>query len=81
MDDRREISKRWKRGDDVMGIAYELGISQATVYAELRRGRTGDLNTRTGRYGYDPDLGAKQYQENIKKRGNRTQRKEAAANG
>ena len=74
MDERREIGKRWARGDTTMDIAYSLRISQSTVYAELRRGQTEEIDPDTMRRGYDPERGAQAYVDNIKKRGNRLPR-------
>ena len=79
-EEREAILQGWKRGDSSMEIAYRLGISQATVYAELRRGRTEDYDPVTMRYGYDPDKGAQVYLDNIKKRGNRAPRMRASVN-
>lgn len=80
MEDREAIRKGWERGDSSMEIAYRLGISQATVYAELKRGQTGEYNAGTMRFGYDPEKGAQVYQDNIKKRGNRAPRMGVAVN-
>lgn len=79
-DDRKAIFKGWERGDSAMDIAYRLGVSMTTIYNELRRGQTDEFNQETMRWGYDPDKGAQTYMDNIKKRGNRAPRKEAAAN-
>lgn len=79
-DDREAIFKGWERGDSAMDIAYRLGVSMTTVYNELRRGQTDEFNPDTMRWGYDPDKGAQTYMDNIKKRGNRAPRMEAAAN-
>ena len=63
-----------------MEIAYRIGISLTTVYNELRRGQTDEFNPDTMRWDYDPEKGAQAYMDNIKKRGNRVPRMEAAAN-
>ena len=80
MDDREQICKGWERGDSAMDIAYRLGISLTTVYNELRRGQTEEFNPDTMRWGYSPEKGAQAYMDNIKKRGNRAPRMEAAVN-
>ena len=79
-EEREVILQGWKRGDSSMDIAYRLGISQATVYAELRRGKTEDYDPVMMRFGYDPDKGEQVYMDNIKKRGNRVPRVRAAVN-
>ena len=78
--DREEIYKGWERGDSAMDIAYRLGVSITTVNNELRRGRTEEFNPEAMRWGYDPEKGAQAYMDNIKKRGNRGPRMEAAVN-
>lgn len=75
MADRKQISEAWERGDSTMDIAYRLGVSQTTVYAELRRGMTEETYPNGDRHRYDPERGAEVYAANIKLRGNRTPRR------
>lgn len=77
--DRRVIAKRWAAGDSAVAIAEGLGCSPGTVYSELARGDTGELDLNS-RPKYSPELGQAVYQANIRKRGNRRQhRKEGNA--
>ena len=62
------IAKRWSEGKSPCEIAAELGFSQATIYTELKRGSTGQLDGNK-RFEYDPELGLTVYQENLRKRG------------
>ena len=39
LDDRRKIEMMWGENASPVKIAAELGISQCTVYTELKRGR------------------------------------------
>ena len=64
--DREQIAARYLNGDRVADIAAGLGVTTATVYRELKRGETGEL---------DPVLAQQRVQENFKRRG-----KPAAAN-
>ena len=69
---RQEIEERIRKGQAVMEIAYNLKLSQAAIYTELKRGM-----------GIDGDYSAARaqttYEANIKRRGNRTPRKEQPA--
>ena len=71
--DRKVIAKRWADGDSAVAIAEGLGRSPGTIYAELTRGHTGELD-RNSRPQYDPELGQAVYQANLRKRGNRERR-------
>ena len=72
--DREALQRGWRRGDSTMEIAYQLGVSMTTVYAELRRGMTDEYYPDSDRHVYDPEKGEAVYWENISKRGNRTPR-------
>ena len=78
MADRERIRDGWERGDSAMDIAYHIGVSQTTVYAELRRGMLDEYYPGGDRRVYDPERGERVYHENIKLRGNRTPRVKAA---
>ncbi len=67
-DNRIMIAQRWAAGKSPCEIAAELGFSQATIYTELKRGRTGRLD-KNKRFEYDPEIGLTVYQENLRKRG------------
>ena len=42
LEDRRKIEQMWKDNASPLKIAAELGISQCTVYTELKRGQETD---------------------------------------
>ena len=77
--DRERIREGWERGDSTMEIAYSVGISLTTLYAELRRGTADEYYPGTDRLIYDPERAEAVFHENIKKRGNRTPREKARA--
>lgn len=78
--DRTVIAKRWANGDSATAIAKDLGFAPGTIYAELVRGHTGQLD-RNSRPQYDPARGQAAYQANLRKRGNRSQRRRKAKGG
>lgn len=51
--DREQIAARYLNGDRVADIAAGLGVTTATVYRELKRGETGELD-RNQRPGIQP---------------------------
>ncbi len=73
LNDRKVIAKRWADGDSAVAIAENLGRSPGTIYAELARGHTGELD-RNSRPKYDPERGQAAYQANLRKRGRRCKR-------
>jgi IS30 family transposase len=52
----------------VADIAAGLGVTTATVYRELKRGETGELD-RNQRRAYSPVLAQQRVQESFKRRG------------
>lgn len=69
-DDRKRIEALYGSGLTLANIACELGVHLATIYRELTRGGTGELDD-NGRCGYSADLAQKTVQKNIKRRGHR----------
>ena len=77
LEDRRKIEQMWKDNASPLKIAAELGISQCTVYTELKREQ--ETDERTGetvldhnfRPEYKAERGEKTYQSNLRKRGRR----------
>lgn len=74
--DRRKFELMWKNNDPPAKIAAELGISQCTVYAELKRGQI--LKAGGGvelddnfRPAYCAERGEAVYQGNLRNRGRR----------
>ena len=74
LNERKVIAKRWADGDSAAAIAEGLGFAPGTIYAELARGHTGELDMNS-RPKYDPDRGQAVYQANLRKRGNRKRRR------
>ena len=66
--DREQIAARYLNGDRVADIAAGLGVTTATVYRELKRGETGELD-RNQRRAYSPVLAQQRVQESFKRRG------------
>lgn len=66
--DREQIATRYLNGDRVADIAAGLGVTTATVYRELKRGETGELD-RNQRRAYSPVLAQQRVQESFKRRG------------
>ena len=66
--DREQIAARYLNGDRVADIAAGLGATTATVYRELKRGETGELD-RNQRREYNPVLAQQRVQASFKRRG------------
>ena len=73
-DDRDAIAAWYLNGDRPCDIAERIGVHAATVYHELQRGYTGELDANQ-RPAYDATTAQRAVQESFKKRG----RKRAAA--
>lgn len=69
-DDRKSIEALYASGVSLTDIASELGVHLATIYRELTRGGTGELDD-NGRCRYSAELAQKTVQNNIKRRGHR----------
>lgn len=70
LQDRKKIAKLYGEEVRVLDIANKIGCHPATIYEELRRGDTGDLD-KNQRPEYDPMLAQRRVQEAIRRRGNR----------
>ena len=68
--DRKILARRWERGDKAAQIAADMGVSNATIYAELRRGFDGTLDQNSRRR-YDAERGQAAFQEALRNRGRR----------
>lgn len=77
MEDRRIIKEMWDADEKVEVIAVRLGFASSAIYAELKRGYTGNLNDKY-RKEYDPDLAERTFRTSIAGRGPRGPRKAAA---
>lgn len=69
-DDRRIIETEYTAGARVQDIADKIGVPAATIYKELARGYTGDLD-RNMRSAYSAELAQQKVQQNFKNRGKR----------
>ena len=67
---RRKIERMYGAGERAVEIAAETGRSVAAIYAELKRGYTGELDGNK-RPMYSADLAQTTAQENIRRRGRR----------
>lgn len=71
--DRRTIAKMYDDDARVLDIAVKVGCHPSTIYEELRRGATGELDEQQ-RPRYDPELAQRNMQAAIRRRGNRKPR-------
>ena len=71
---RKNLEALYADGKSLTYIASKLGVHLATVYRELTRGGTGELDN-NGRCGYSAELGQKRVSENFKRRGRRAANK------
>lgn len=70
MSDRRTLAQMYAEEKSVLEIATKLRCHPQTIYEELKRGATGELDA-NHRTAYDPELGQKTVQENIHRCGRR----------
>lgn len=56
LEDRKQLEARYNAGQSVAGIARELCFDCSTIYKELKRGDTGQMD-KNGRAGYSAELG------------------------
>ena len=66
--DRQKLEALYLKGERVQDIADQIGVHVATVYKELKRGETGELD-RNMRREYSAMLAQRRLAENFKKRG------------
>ena len=70
---RKDLQTLWESGNTAKDLAAALKVPLPTVYAELRRGRTGDrLPDR--RLKYDAGLAQLRMQQELEQRGRKTAR-------
>ena len=70
MSDRKTLAAMYAEEKSVLEIATKLGCHPQTIYEELKRGATGELDE-NHRAAYDPDLGQRTVQANIHRCGRR----------
>ena len=68
--DRQRIAAWYLNGERPCDIAKWLGVHTATIYHELQRGQSGELD-KNQRLAYDPQIAQKSVQEGFKRRGRR----------
>ena len=69
-EDRKSIEALYAANTSLVEIASKLGVHLATIYREMTRGSTGELDN-NGRRGYSADSAQKTVQDSIKRRGHR----------
>ena len=62
--------EQYNAGATLPDIADTLGVHISTIYRELNRGSTGEIDA-NGRAGYDAELAQKTMLESLKRRGKR----------
>ena len=67
-EDRKSIAALYADGVALADIASALGVHLATIYRELARGNTGELDG-NGRSGYNAELAQRALKDSIKHRG------------
>jgi len=70
LEDRRKIAAWHLDNMRPVDIAARLGVHTATIYHELKRGNTGELD-QNQRPAYDADIAQREVQEGFKRRGRR----------
>lgn len=70
MKDRKTLARLYRAETPTISIAQQLRCSQTTVYNELARGFTGELDE-LGRQVYDPALAQRVVQEATRRQGGR----------
>lgn len=65
---RRTIEALYLAGGEPKQIATYVGVSLSTIYRELQRGATGEIDKNL-RPGYSAELAEKRLRENFKRRG------------
>ena len=77
LNDRQRIAAWYLNGERACDIAKWLGVHTATIYHELQRGQSGELD-KNQRLAYDPKIAQKSVQEGFKRRGRRQKISKAA---
>jgi IS30 family transposase len=56
LEDRKVLEARYNNGQSITGIARAMSFNWSTIYRELQRGDTGEIDS-NGRAGYSAELG------------------------
>ena len=78
MEDRKVLAEMWAAGERAAVIAVKLGVCPDTVYKELKRGYTGELD-QNKRDAYNAELAQQRVQESFKRRGRKHTEDQAVA--
>ena len=65
--DRAELEALYNKGSGVEEIAAKLNVHRSTVYNELKRGDTGEMDS-NGRIGYSAELAQQEIINNYRRR-------------
>ena len=71
--DRKVIAKMYAEEESNLAIAVKLNVHPSTIYEELKRGYTGEVDEFNRRV-YDPELAQRKVQENARRQGVRKRR-------
>ena len=74
--DRKRLEMMYLNNERPSDIAAKLGVHTATVYRELQRGNTGNLDNNL-RSEYSAEIAQRKTTENLKKRGARLKTQDA----
>lgn len=75
--ERKKLEKMYLRGDRIADIADVLGVNANTVYNEIKRGFTGNLDINQRRE-YSPELAQRKIMDGLRRRGPNFSAKAAA---
>lgn len=67
-DDRQKLERLYREGVSLSDIAGKLGVHLSTVYRDLARGETGELD-RNGRSAYSADRAQEVARQSMKRKG------------
>lgn len=73
-EDRQKIEKWYLNGDRAVDIAARLGVHHTTIYKELKRGATGELDVNQ-REGYSAETAERRLRESFSRRGRQIKEK------
>ena len=75
--ERKKLEQMYLRGDRIADIADALGVNANTIYNEIKRGFTGNLDINQRRE-YSPELAQKNIMAGLRRRGPNFSAKAAA---
>lgn len=69
-EDRKRLEELRDKNTSISVIASELGVHLATIYREIKRGSTGEIDDK-GQYRYSAAIAQANTRENLSRRGRR----------